>query len=248
MVSAARLCVPSTSVVGARCDRLPTVDTRSAQELLAPLATQQTDLGGGRRLIETYTLEGQLGLLWQGPSDAEDVVLCAAGGMGGYLGPADGLYTRLGETLAGADTAVVCVDYRRPSHLESSLLDLAATADRAVQQGARRFVVLGHSFGGAVAIQAGCALGPYCAGVATFATQSAGCEQAGQLAAPLLLFHGAQDRILGPENSVIVRSLAGQGEVRVFDGADHLLTEVADELRDLMAAWIPDRFAEHRAD
>ena len=44
MVSAARLCVPSTSVVGARCDRLPTVDTRSAQELLAPLAIQQTNL------------------------------------------------------------------------------------------------------------------------------------------------------------------------------------------------------------
>ena len=45
MVSAARLCVPSTSVVGARCDRIPAVHTRSAQELLAPLATQQTDLG-----------------------------------------------------------------------------------------------------------------------------------------------------------------------------------------------------------
>ena len=44
MVSAARLCVPSTSVVGARCDRLPTVNTRSAQELLAPLAIQQTNL------------------------------------------------------------------------------------------------------------------------------------------------------------------------------------------------------------
>ncbi len=248
MVSAAHPCVPSTSVVGARCDRLPTVNARSAQELLAPLATQQTDLGGGRRLIETYTMEGLLGLLWHGPLDAEDVVLCAAGGMGGYLGPADGLYTHLGGTLPGEGIAVVCVDYRRPSHHESSLLDLAATADRAVQQGARRFVILGHSFGGAVAIQAGCALGPYCAGVATFATQSAGCEHAAQLAAPLLLLHGAQDRILGPENSEIVRSLAGQGEVRVFNGADHLLTEVADELRDLMAAWIPDRFAEHRAD
>ena len=80
MVSAARPCVPSTSVVGARCDRLPTVNARSAQELLAPLATQQTDLGGGRRLIETYTMEGLLGLLWHGPLDAEDVVLCAAGG------------------------------------------------------------------------------------------------------------------------------------------------------------------------
>ncbi len=44
MVSAARLCVPSTSVVGARCDRLPAVNTRSAQELLAPLAIQQTNL------------------------------------------------------------------------------------------------------------------------------------------------------------------------------------------------------------
>lgn len=247
MVSATRLSVPSTSVGGARCDRLPTMNTRSAQELLAPLATQQADLDGGRRLIETYTMEGMLGMLWHGPSDAEEVVLCASGGMGGYLGPADGLYTHLGETLAGTSCAVVCVDYRRPSHLESSLLDLAATADRAVQQGARRFVVLGHSFGGAVAIQAGCTLGPYCAGVATFATQNAGCEQAGQLAAPLLLFHGAQDRILGPENSEIVRSLASQGNVRVFDGTDHLLTEVADEIRELMAAWIPERFAQHRA-
>jgi len=44
MVSAARLCVPPTSVVGAPCDRLSTVNSRSAQELLAPLATQQTDL------------------------------------------------------------------------------------------------------------------------------------------------------------------------------------------------------------
>ena len=44
MVSAARLCVPSTSVVGARCDRLSTVNSRSTQKLLAPLATQQTNL------------------------------------------------------------------------------------------------------------------------------------------------------------------------------------------------------------
>jgi len=84
------------------------------------------------------------------------------------------------------------------------------------------------------------------AGVATFATQSAGCEHAAQLAAPLLLLHGAQDRILGPENSEIVRSLAGQGEIKVFEGADHLLAEVADELRTLMATWIPERFAAHR--
>ncbi len=66
-----------------------------------------------------------------GPLDAGDVVLCAAGGMGGYLGPADGLYTHLGSTLPATGIAVVCVDYRRHSHLESSLLDLAAPADRA---------------------------------------------------------------------------------------------------------------------
>ncbi len=37
---------------------------------------------------------------------------------------------------------------------------------------------VGHSFGGAVAIQAGIVLGAHCRGVVTLATQSAGCEHA----------------------------------------------------------------------
>ena len=47
---------------------------------------------------------------------------------------------------------------------------------------------------------------------------------------PLLLLHGERDSILGPENSHMVRALAGKGEVGTFPEADHLLAEVAHEL------------------
>ena len=77
-----------------------------------------------------------------------------------------------------------------------------------MRNGAERFAILGHSFGGAVAIQAGCTFPAVTAGIVTYATQSGGCEEAGRLGrVPLLLLHGERDSILGPENSMMVTTL-----------------------------------------
>ena len=104
---------------------------------------------------------------------------------------------------------------------------------------------MGHSFGGAVAIQVGAVLATHCAGVVTLSTQSAGCEVAAELGeTPLLLLHGTNDEILPPETSAIVRMLAGQGEVVLLPGAGHLLTEAAEELRERLDTWISARFAD----
>jgi alpha-beta hydrolase superfamily lysophospholipase len=110
-------------------------------------------------------------------------------------------------------------------------------------------VTIGHSFGGAIAIRAGIAMGEWTAGVVTFATQSAGCEEAATLGAPLLMFHGDRDELLPVMASEVVQHLAGgeaAADLVVYEGAGHLLTEAGDDLRARVPAWVTARFAEHR--
>ncbi len=220
-------------------------EPRSPLELLEALAVQEVEIKPGLAHLEIYTLHGLLTVLWHGPRDARDVVVTCGGGMGSVLGPADGLYHALGCELADAyGIATMRVGYRKPNDLSRCVHDVAAAADLASRSGARGFVVIGHSFGGAVAIQAATVLGGHCRGVVTLATQSAGCEHASELGdTPLLLLHGTDDEILPAETSTVVQMLAGHGEVVLLSGAGHLLTQAATELRERLSVWIPERFA-----
>jgi dienelactone hydrolase len=220
-------------------------------EMLEVLARQESALAERLRHIEVFTARGLLTVLWHGDPGAEDVVLACGGAMGGLLGPAAGLYQHLGDELTrdGAPTAVLRVSWRRPNDLDLCTLDLLAAGDLAAREGGRRFVTLGHSFGGAVAVRAGAAMGEWTAGVATFATQSAGCEAAGELGAPLLLFHGERDELVPLFASQVVQHLAGgpaAAELVTCAGAGHLLTEAGELLRERVPAWIRERFVEHR--
>ena len=217
---------------------------RSPLMLLEPLAVCEVAITPSLHHVEVYTLQGLLTFLWHGPRDTPRVVITCGGGMGSLLGPAGGIYHDLGEQFARDDIATIRVGYRRPNHLPSCVLDLAAAGDLAVQGGANAVVTIGHSFGGAVAIQAAITFGALARGVVTLATQSAGCEDASQLGAtPLLLCHGLRDEILPAQTSEVVRLLAGQGELMTFPTAGHLLDEAHDELRELLGRWIPERLS-----
>jgi pimeloyl-ACP methyl ester carboxylesterase len=219
-------------------------DTRSPLELLEALTVQEVEIAHDFRHLEIYTMRGLLTLLWHGPTDADAVLVTCGGGMGSLLGPAEGIYHELGGRLAARGIGTVRVGYRKPNDLARCVHDVAAAADLAGRRGARRFVVMGHSFGGAVAVQTGAVLGTHCRGVVTLSTQSAGCEVAAELGAtPLLLIHGTADEILPPETSAMVQMLAGHGEIVLLPGAGHLLTEAAGELRDRLDEWIPARLA-----
>ena len=216
---------------------------RSPLELLEAIAREEAVISPDLRHLEIYTMRGLLTVLWHGPVDAERVVIMAGGAMGGLLGPAGGLYHDLGTRFAAEGIGTLRVGYRKPNDLVRCVHDVAAAADLASRAGGARFVTVGHSFGGAVAVQAGMVLGQHCAGIVTLSTQSAGCEDAAQLSAdvPVLLLHGDHDEILAADTSRVVQMLIGHGEVEILPGTGHLLSEAADHLRSRLGDWIPDQ-------
>ncbi|MGQ0803366.1 MAG: alpha/beta hydrolase [Actinomycetota bacterium] len=219
-------------------------EPRSPLDALGALASQEVEVTDALRHVEVYTMAGLLTLLWHGEPDFERVVVMCGGAMGGMLGPAGGLYHDLGTRFAKDGIATIRVGYRQPNDLRTCVHDLVAAAELAARHGGKRFVTVGHSFGGAVAIRAAIVLGDDCAGVVTLSTQSAGCEDAGRLGStPLLLLHGERDELLPPETSHMVQALAGTGEVVILPGTGHLLAEAGDELRERLGAWIPERLA-----
>jgi len=220
-------------------------EPRSPLELLEALATEDVEIAPDVHHLEIYTLQGLLTLLWHGDPQAEHVVVTGGGGMGGLLGPAGGLYHDLGQQLAAQGIGTIRVGYRKPNDLTRCVLDVAAAADLATRTGAKQFITIGHSFGGAVALQVGIILGEHCAGVVTLSTQSAGCEDGAALGAtPLLLLHGDRDEILPPDTSAVVQMIVGHGDLVILPGAGHLLTQAHDELRERLGTWIPERFAD----
>ena len=159
--------------------------------------------------------------------------------MGGLLGPAEGMYQRLGDGWSSRGVPVVRVSYRRPNDLDACCLDVAAAVQLVADAGAQRVVVMGHSFGGAVAVRVGVVMDEV-AGVVTFATQSAGCEVApGLRGKPLLLFHGDADEILPIESSHVVAAMAGVGDVVVCEGDGHLLANSAPLMSARLDDWLP---------
>jgi hypothetical protein len=210
-------------------------------ELLEALARQEAVLSPTLRHLEVFTLRGLLTVLWHGDPDAPAAVVLGGGAMGGLLGPADGLYHWLGDELAtpASGIGVLRVGWRRPNDLDLCTLDLLAVADLAARAGASRFVTGGHSFGGAIAVRGAMAMGDWARGVVTFATQSAGCEEAAALTAPLRAYHGDRDELLPVQASQAVCHLAGgDAEVVVCPGAGHLLAEAGEQLRAEVPDWI----------
>lgn len=210
-------------------------------EMLDVMASQQATLSPSLRQVELYTSRGLLSLLWHEPTGhARNVgVVMMGGAMGGTLGPGDSLFHVLGETLAEQGVPSLRMSYRKPNDMDRCCIDAAAAVQLLVGSGADSVVLMGHSFGGAVAVRVAVGLSEMVGGVVTFATQSAGCEVAGGLQGkPLLMFHGDSDSILPVEASEVVKAMAGSGDLHVMHGDDHLLAKSHDTMVDIVLPWL----------
>ena len=225
-------------------------DGLSPLDRLGVIRMQSVVIDEGLDHLEIYTMEGLLTILWHGPPELERVVVCVGGALGGLLGPDGGVYHQLGRALPAQGIGVLRVSYRRPNDLSLCVHDTVAAMELAARHGAERFVTLGHSFGGAVAIQAAAHLdADTVPGVVTFATQSAGCEPAEQLGdRSLLFFHGTDDHILPFQASQMVQMLAGGGELVLLEGADHGLRPAGAEVLERLLDHLPEVLATAVAD
>lgn len=210
-------------------------------DVLGVVASSNVMLTSTLRHVEMYTMRGLLTLLWHEPAaDSRGVGVVALGGaMGGLLGPGDALYQQLGTEFAEVGIPMIRASYRKPNDLDMCCVDAAAAVQLLVGSGADKVVLMGHSFGGAVAVRVGVGLPDMVAGVVTFATQSAGCEVAGGLAGrPLLLIHGDRDEILPVQASEVVRAIAGTGDLHVMPNDGHLLARSHAAIHDLVVPWV----------
>ncbi|HWG89699.1 MAG TPA: alpha/beta fold hydrolase [Candidatus Thermoplasmatota archaeon] len=171
--------------------------------------------------------------------EARTAVLMVGGVGGGWDSPAASLYPHLCQTLPREGTAALRVRFRHPGHLEESVVDVLAGLTFLQEEGATRLGLVGHSFGGAVALQAA-ALEEEARAVVTLATQSYGAGPVGTLAprCAALFVHGTADTVLPYRCSVDLHDRAGEPRRLVLhEGAGHGLDEAAEAVRTEVEAW-----------
>ncbi|WP_448207662.1 alpha/beta hydrolase [Azospirillum sp. sgz302134] len=161
---------------------------------------------------------------------------------GGFDTPARGLYPRLASDLTADGIASLRLRFRNPHALEEAVHDLLCALTFLGQQGIHHIALIGHSFGGAVVIQAAASnRGAVCT-VVTLATQGYGADPAKDLACPILLIHGEADEVLTPMCSIHVHRLAREPKKLVLmPGASHCLDETSEAVCREVRDWLKEK-------
>ncbi|PWC33108.1 dienelactone hydrolase family protein [Azospirillum sp. TSO35-2] len=178
------------------------------------------------------------------PAAGANLAALWVGGVGGgFDTPARGLYPRLCADLTTDGVASLRLRFRDPRDLEEAVYDVLCGLSFLGRQGIHHVALIGHSFGGAVVIQAAASnRGAVCT-VITLATQGYGTEPVHDLSCPILLIHGEADEILPPSCSIHVHRKAHDPKKLVLvPGTGHALDEAAEavcrEVRDWLGATL----------
>jgi cephalosporin-C deacetylase-like acetyl esterase len=175
---------------------------------------------------------------------ASNALIWVGGVGGGWDTPARGLYPHLCQKLIINDINSLRVCFRYPTDLCGSVLDVIEGIRFLEQQGIESVGLVGHSFGGAVVIQAAAAAASSSdtvRTVVTLSTQSHGAEGVSPLkqGSSILLIHGTDYKVLPPYCSSYVYNLANHPkEIIFYKGATHGLDEAAEQVHQMVHDWL----------
>ena len=194
--------------------------------------------GPGELTVELDTTRGTIEAQLHPCEGKTGCAIFIGGAAGGVDGPADAVYVRLSRDLVAAGVTSLRVHYREPGEFEECVMDALAACSFLRGLGAERAVLVGHSFGGAVAIKAG-ELGSLVEGVVAMSSQRFGTQDVERLGKPLLLLHGDRDDVLDRAASDDVYARARDPKrLVILEGAGHGLTEAAGEVYDLVSEFV----------
>jgi pimeloyl-ACP methyl ester carboxylesterase len=203
------------------------------------IETPQDGQGLEPRPYTLRTRRGPVEVLLYESLHAKAGVLLAGGVGGGFDTPALGLYPRLGEELLRHRISTVRLKYRHATDLAEAVHDVLAGVDFLLERGLERVALVGHSFGGAVMIDAG-AQSPWVTTVVGLSPQSYGTEAVSELhPRSLLLVHGLSDAVLPPSCSLSIHERArGRKDLELLPGTGHVLDESAERVFTRVRDWL----------
>jgi alpha-beta hydrolase superfamily lysophospholipase len=195
----------------------------------------------GARWLQIQTTRGPIPMIIHSAAEPGRAALCVSGAIGGYDGPSM-LYAKLGLNLPKHGMSIARINYREPNEFGECVLDAMAALAFLKGTGYQRAAIIGHSFGGAVAINAG-TLSPTVSTVIAISSQLAGAHTVGELAPrPLLLIHGTADTILSHQCSEMLYERAGEPKtMKLYPGAGHLMIEARKEMTELVSDWLIEK-------
>ena len=198
----------------------------------------------GRYRIGIQTSRGEIPGILHPCEGSQGAVILVCGAIGGFDGPAEGIYASLSDALVQEGLTSLRLNYRLPNQMEECALDVLGAVSFLKGVGAAGVALVGHSFGGAVVIAAG-SLSPTVKAVVALSSQTLGATGAGRLTPrPLLLVHGEKDTRLLPKCSERIYEWAQEPkELVIIPGAGHGLRECKQELFDLLKGWLVDKLA-----
>ncbi|HUE75938.1 MAG TPA: alpha/beta hydrolase [Chloroflexota bacterium] len=200
----------------------------------------------GYQEVRLATSRGDIDCRYYRAPNAQKGAIWVGGVGGGFDTPAQGIYPRLCEDLVSEGTSSLRVRFRHPTILTEAVLDVLAGLNYLENEGVRAAALIGHSFGGAVVIQAA-AQAPLVRTIVTLATQSYGTTPVSNLGpgCSVLAIHGLADRVLPYSCSeAVARNAHEPKKLILYEGADHSLDEVAEEVYRAVRDWIVERLSE----
>ncbi|RXA20477.1 alpha/beta hydrolase [Methanosarcina sp. MSH10X1] len=220
--------------------------TKKSETGEEPLEVAILDLkrepGDSFELVRIDTSRGRIDCHYYRAEQADKGVIMVGGIGGGFDTPAENLYPRLCVDLKKAGISSLRVSFRYPTDLTEAIVDVLVGLGFLKAENIRVFGLIGHSFGGAVVVQAAFNdMGIKT--VVTLATQSHGISPISLLPAStsVFLIHGEADETLPPSSSVYAYNLAHEPKkIKIYKNAGHGLKEVSDEVYAEVRNWIMD--------